>query len=120
MKTPPPGRWSTAFGAPDAVSELDTIGALVLFAPGAPSTVRRFSGPAALCVRVPARLQDRSHADPHSPELAGIAMGSSASLGRRDRQFSDPAWVGHCSSAPSGIPGPAQSSEALLADAELD
>ncbi len=56
-------------------------------------------------------------------ELAGIAMGSSAiAPERRDRRFSDPAWSGNplLRRTLQAYLALAQSSEALLADAELD
>ena len=123
-----PAGESAEFDATDAAGELDAVGALDLFAPDAAlGTVRRFR-PDSSMVRYAFRLASRpgtvaARYAKLAAELAGIAMGSSAiAPERRDRRFSDPAWSGNplLRRTLQAYLALAQSSEALLADAELD
>jgi polyhydroxyalkanoate synthase subunit PhaC len=123
-----PAGESVEFDATDAAGELDAVGALDLFAPDAAlGTLRRFR-PDSSMVRYAFRLASRpgtvaARYAKLAAELAGIAMGSSAiAPERRDRRFTDPAWGENplLRRTVQAYLAVGQSSEALLADAELD
>src|SRR6266702_5904797 len=104
----------------------DAAGMLDFYEPGALGMVRRF-WPESSMVRYAARLAGRPRtvtrrAGQLAAELAGIAKGSSQIAPQRpDRRFSDPAWSGNplLRRTLQAYLALAQSSEALLADAEL-